>query len=103
MFKVRDTLCAFDNVTRWNKEKSLFNCSSTINVYHCIVDERNRSGEICIQSVWVQQGYCPEYNNDANTVDTVPCDWSYGCPNVAFQSNDVYQYPVCLNKTYYDN
>ncbi|XP_055998128.1 uncharacterized protein LOC125667376 [Ostrea edulis] len=100
MFKIRGDLCAFDR-DNWNRDKEKFDCPSATNVYHCIVDERNRSGEICIQPVWVQTGYCPEYNTDANTVDTVPCDQSAGCPEDPFQSNEVYQYPVCINKTYH--
>lgn len=37
--------------------KALFNCQSSINVFHYIRNETNRSGEICIQSVWVNQVY----------------------------------------------
>ena len=54
MFKLRTTPCA---VTKpdWEKDKNNFKtCTNPINVYHCIQDERNRSGEICIQPVWVQ-------------------------------------------------
>lgn len=47
--------------------------------------------------------YCPEYNTGANTLDTVPCIGSAGCPDVLFLSNEVYKYPVCLNKTFTDN
>lgn len=53
MFKERKTPCSF-NQTVYEKDKNSFNCQSSINVYHCIQNERNRSGEICIQSVWVQ-------------------------------------------------
>uniref|UniRef100_A0A8W8N296 Novel STAND NTPase 3 domain-containing protein n=1 Tax=Magallana gigas TaxID=29159 RepID=A0A8W8N296_MAGGI len=103
MFKKRKTPCSF-NQTVYEEEKDSFNCQGSINVYHCIQNERNRSGEICIQSVWVQPNYCPEYNTGANTLDTVPCNVSTGsCPDVLFQSNEVYKYPVCLNKTFTDN
>ena len=57
MFKLRKTPCAV-NKTVLEKDKKLFNCSSSINVYHCIQDERNRTGEICIQPVWVQKSMC---------------------------------------------
>lgn len=53
MFTQRDGFCAI-NKSIWEQEKSLFNCPSSINVYHCIQNEKNRSGEICIQPVWVQ-------------------------------------------------
>ena len=57
MFKQRQVHCAV-NKTVWDKDKNQFNCPSSINVYHCIQDERNRTGEICIQPVWVQKGMC---------------------------------------------
>lgn len=53
MFKERKTPCSF-NKTVYEKDKDSFNCQGSTNVYHCIPNERNRSGEICIQSVWVQ-------------------------------------------------
>lgn len=53
MFKVRKTPCSF-NKTVYEKDKAFFNCQGSTNVYHCIQNERNRSGEICIQPVWVQ-------------------------------------------------
>lgn len=53
MFKERKTPCSF-NKTVYEKNKDSLNCQDSVNVYHCIQNERNRSGEICIQSVWVQ-------------------------------------------------
>lgn len=53
MFKVRTVPCSF-NKTVYEEDRDSFNCQSSINVYHCIQNERNRSGEICIQPVWVQ-------------------------------------------------
>lgn len=53
MFKVRKTPCSY-NRTLYEEEKDLFNCKSSIDVYHCINDDRDRQGEICIQPVWVQ-------------------------------------------------
>nr|XP_034314446.1 uncharacterized protein LOC117684829 [Crassostrea gigas] len=101
MFKVREKRCSF-NKTVYEEDRDSFNCRSSINVYHCIQNERNRSGEICIQPVWVQPNYCPEYNTGANTLDTVPCNVSTtgSCPRALFLSNEVYKYPVCLNKTF---
>lgn len=55
MFKLRNTPCTF-NKTVCKEVKALFNCQSSINVFHCIQNERNRSGEICIQPVWFQPG-----------------------------------------------
>ncbi|XP_052720885.1 uncharacterized protein LOC128192256 isoform X2 [Crassostrea angulata] len=104
MFKVREKRCSF-NQTVYEKDRDSFNCQSSINVYHCIQNERNRSGEICIQPVWVQPNYCPEYNTGANTLDTVPCNESItgSCPHALFLSNEVYKYPVCLSKTFTDS
>lgn len=53
MFKVRKRPCPY-NKTLFEEEKDLFNCKSSINVYHCINDNRGRPGEICTQAVWVQ-------------------------------------------------
>lgn len=46
MFKVRTVPCSF-NKTVYENDRDSVNCQSFIN-------ERNRSGEICIQPVWVQ-------------------------------------------------
>lgn len=35
--------------------------------------------------------FCPEFNTGANTLVTVPCNASIGCPNVLFLSNEVYE------------
>lgn len=35
--------------------------------------------------------YCPEYNTGANTLDTVPCNVSSGCPDVLYLSDEVYK------------
>nr|XP_022296993.1 uncharacterized protein LOC111106563 [Crassostrea virginica] len=100
MFELRTTPCAFTK-SGWEKDKSEFkNCTNSNNVYHCIQDEKNRSGEICIQPVWVQPHYCPEYNTGALALDNVPCNVTTGCPKAPFLSNEVYNYPVCLNKTH---
>ncbi|XP_078339362.1 uncharacterized protein LOC111107586 isoform X1 [Crassostrea virginica] len=100
MFELRTTPCALTK-SGWEKDKGDFKtCMSSINVYHCIQDEKNRSGEICIQPIWVQPHNCPEYNTGALALDTVPCNVTTGCPNVTFLSNEVYNYPVCLNKTH---
>nr|XP_022301281.1 uncharacterized protein LOC111109456 isoform X4 [Crassostrea virginica] len=53
MFELRPTPCAVTK-SDWEEDKSNFTCKSPINVYHCLQDEKNRSGEICIQPVWVQ-------------------------------------------------
>uniref|UniRef100_K1QV68 Uncharacterized protein n=1 Tax=Magallana gigas TaxID=29159 RepID=K1QV68_MAGGI len=98
MFKVREKRCSF-NQTVYEKDRDSFNCQSSINVYHCIQNERNRSGEICIQPVWVQPNYCPEYNTGANTLDTVPCNESItgSCPHALFLSNEVYKCKILNN------
>nr|XP_022299514.1 uncharacterized protein LOC111108172 isoform X1 [Crassostrea virginica] len=99
MFQLRKKPCAFEKLD-WEIDKRNFSCTSSINVYHCIQDERNRSGEICIQPVWVQPHYCPEFNTGARALDTVPCNVTKGCPDVTFLSDEAYKYPVCLNKTH---
>lgn len=41
--------------------------------------------------MFILTDYCPEYNSGANALDIVPCNVSYGCPEVSFMSNKVYQ------------
>lgn len=52
MFKDRKGPCAF-NKTAYEKDKDFFKCLSSVNVYHCIRDDRNKLGEICTQPIWV--------------------------------------------------
>lgn len=98
MFTERKTRCPFSK-TVLEQEKDLFNCLGTTDVYHCLLDERNRSGEICHQPIWVPKEFCPQYNTGAKEINIVPCNISMGCPDVPFRSNEVYKYSVCLNKT----
>lgn len=55
MFTERKTPCPFSK-TALEQEKGSFNCLGTTNLYHCLLDERNRSGEICHQPIWVPKG-----------------------------------------------
>lgn len=55
MFKERKTPCPFGKTTL-KQEKDSFNCLGTTDVYHCLLDERNRSGEMCHQPIWVPKG-----------------------------------------------
>lgn len=54
MFTERKKPCPFSK-TAMEQQKDL-NCLGTGSVYHCILDERNRSGEICQQPIWVPKG-----------------------------------------------
>lgn len=99
MFKVRETPCSY-NKTLYEEEKEFFKCNSSINIYHCIIDNKKRQGEICIKPIWVQPNSCPKYNIKNNTLNAVPCNASSGCPDISFLSNEVYKYPVCSNTTF---
>ncbi|XP_065941768.1 uncharacterized protein [Magallana gigas] len=100
MFKLRKGPCALEESV-WKQDAILFQCSSPERVYHCTSDENKRLGEICVQPIWVNPNYCPEYNTGAHTLDIVSCNESTGsCPDALFLSNEVYKYPACLNKTY---
>lgn len=52
MFKDRKGPCAF-NKTTYEKDNDFFKCLSSVNVYHCIQDDRSKLGEICAQPIWV--------------------------------------------------
>lgn len=65
MFTERKTPCPFSK-TVLEQEKGSFNCLGTTDVYHCLLDERNRSGEICHQPIWVPKG-------------KVQCTWKKNC------------------------
>lgn len=54
MFTERKKPCPFSK-TAMEQQKDL-NCLGTGSVYHCILDERNRSGEICQQPIWEPKG-----------------------------------------------
>ena len=60
MFELRSTPCAVTK-SDWEKDKNNFTCKISTNVYHCIQDEKNRSGEMCTQSVWVPSCECIFY------------------------------------------
>lgn len=98
MFTERKTPCPLSRAALEQKKGS-FTCPDITEVYHCLQDERNRSGEICHQPIWVPKDYCPQYNTGGKAITTVTCTSSIGCPDVRFWSNEVYKYPVCLNKT----
>ncbi|XP_055998129.1 uncharacterized protein LOC130046564 isoform X1 [Ostrea edulis] len=89
-FHTRDS-CPAD-VVEWNKSKHHFNCSKT-EFYHCLLDERNRSGEFCISErpSRVQIDFCPRYNSHSGVITTEPCNMQHGCPTVPFTSNEVYK------------
>lgn len=55
MFTERKTPCPFSKAAL-GQEKGSFNCLGTTDVYHCLLDEKNRSGEICHQPIWVSKG-----------------------------------------------
>lgn len=82
----------------------LFNCTDTSGnppkEYHCLTDNLDVPGEVCMGSGWVQPNYCPVYNLNAKGFDAVPCDQQRGqCSSDQFQSRDVFKYPGCLNIT----
>lgn len=101
-YKLKKGPCAFEESV-WKQDAVSLLCLSPGNDYHCISDENNRLVELCIQHIWVNPNYCPVYNTEANTLDTVSCNVSTGsCPSTRIWSNEIYKYPVCLNKTYTD-
>ncbi|XP_052677344.1 uncharacterized protein LOC128158510 [Crassostrea angulata] len=101
-YKLRKGPCAFEESV-WKQDAVSLHCSSPGDDYHCLSDENNRLVELCIQHIWVDPNYCPVYNTGANTLDTVPCNVTTGsCPSTRIWSNEIYKYPVCLNKTYND-
>lgn len=53
MFRLRKSPCALEE-SLWKQEATTFQCSSSVKVYHCIPDENNRLGELCVQPVWVK-------------------------------------------------
>ncbi|XP_062573858.1 uncharacterized protein LOC134235726 [Saccostrea cucullata] len=96
---VKTKSCPKD-VSEWRTREKNFNCSYPKEVYHCLSDGYGRLGETCIKGLasWVEKDYCPEYNMDTNNVNTVPCHGTTDCPSKAFKSNEVYEYPVCVQE-----
>nr|XP_034325538.1 uncharacterized protein LOC117689244 isoform X2 [Crassostrea gigas] len=92
------------NETEWMKRKALFNCTDTSGnppkEYHCVTNNLEVPGEVCMGSGWVQPNYCPVFNLNAKGFDAVPCDPQRGiCSSQQFQTRDVFKYPGCLNFT----
>uniref|UniRef100_A0A8W8N5I3 Novel STAND NTPase 3 domain-containing protein n=1 Tax=Magallana gigas TaxID=29159 RepID=A0A8W8N5I3_MAGGI len=91
-------LCPFDSV-KWERLKGIWNCSDQ-ELYHCLPNQYNIPGQICVKPNWVLKNYCPIYNTAAAKIDLIPCDSQYGaCSNNDYRSNLVYMYSGCLNKT----
>ncbi|XP_062578231.1 uncharacterized protein LOC134240146 [Saccostrea cucullata] len=91
-------LCPF-NSNDWETMKNKQNCQDP-EFYHCMPNQYNEPGEICVKPNWASKNYCPIFNTVANDIDLIPCDLQYGaCPDTDFRSNKVYLYPGCLNNT----
>lgn len=91
-------LCPFDAV-KWEGLKEQWNCSDQ-ELYHCLPNQYNFPGQICLKPNWVLKNYCPIYNTVAAKIDLIPCDSQYGaCSDRDYRSNQVYKYSGCLNKT----
>ncbi|XP_055998705.1 uncharacterized protein LOC125683448 isoform X2 [Ostrea edulis] len=91
-------LCPFES-RQWEALKRVQNCSKP-EYYHCLPNQYNQPGQICVKANWVSKNYCPIFNTDANDMDLIPCDLQYGaCSDTDFRSNEVYKYAGCLNKT----
>nr|XP_022318534.1 uncharacterized protein LOC111121511 isoform X2 [Crassostrea virginica] len=91
-------LCPFE-VVEWEKLKTKWNCTDPAD-YHCLPDQYNIPGQICVKPHWVLKNYCPIYNTAAAKIDLLPCDLQYGaCSDKDYRSNEVFRYSACLNKT----
>lgn len=91
-------LCPFDSV-KWEGLKGRWNCSDQ-ELYHCLPNQYNKHGQICVKPNWVLKNYCPIYNTAAAKIDLIPCDSQYGaCSDNDYKSNLVYMYSGCLNNT----
>nr|XP_022333617.1 uncharacterized protein LOC111130705 [Crassostrea virginica] len=91
-------LCPFE-VVEWEKLKTTWNCTDPAD-YHCLPDQYNVPGQICVKPHWVLKNYCPIYNTAAAKIDLLPCDLQYGaCSDKDYRSNEVFRYTACLNKT----
>ncbi|XP_062599843.1 uncharacterized protein LOC134261415, partial [Saccostrea cucullata] len=91
-------LCPF-NSNGWETMKNQHNCPDP-EFYHCIPNQYNEPGEICVKPDWASNNHCPIFNTVAVKIDLIPCDLQYGaCSDTDYRSNKVYLYPGCLNKT----
>ncbi|XP_062587005.1 uncharacterized protein LOC134248610 [Saccostrea cucullata] len=93
-----EKLCPF-NSNDWETMKNKRNCPDP-EFYHCMPNQYNEPGEICVKPNWASKNYCPIFNTAANDIDLIPCDLQYGaCSDTDYRSNQVFLYPGCLNKT----
>ncbi|XP_078334861.1 uncharacterized protein LOC144625936 [Crassostrea virginica] len=91
-------LCPFETM-EWEKLRTKWNCTDPAD-YHCLPDQYNVPGQICVKPIWVSKNKCPMYITKENMFDLIPCDLQYGaCSDKDYRSNEVFKYPGCLNKT----
>ncbi|XP_062610267.1 uncharacterized protein LOC134272048 [Saccostrea cucullata] len=98
-FPVRSTKRCPMNAKEWSDASVRMHCNNTSG-YHCVPDKNFSSLiEFCYprgRRIPFQKGNCLELAY-TGILNHVKCGhFSYGCPEMDYFSNEIYQYPACL-------
>nr|XP_022318682.1 uncharacterized protein LOC111121611 isoform X2 [Crassostrea virginica] len=85
------------NKSDWDVASHELQCVSP-NSYHCMLDEKGEPVKQCLGKIWIQEGFCPEYNSNVGRIDVRPCSHDAGCPEQTYWSNEVYRYSTCIKR-----
>ncbi|XP_078331192.1 uncharacterized protein LOC111122667 [Crassostrea virginica] len=85
------------NKSDWDVASHELQCVSP-NSYHCMLDEKGEPVKQCLGKIWIQEGFCPEYNSNVGRIDVRPCSHDAGCPEKTYWSNEVYRYSTCIKR-----
>ncbi|XP_062606184.1 uncharacterized protein LOC134267990 [Saccostrea cucullata] len=84
------------NESMWKKESKDYYCRKK-EAYHCLLDDGGGSVKRgCVELHRLGKGHCPIFNR-YGSIHWIKCN-SPECPNTTYISNEVYRYPVCLQR-----
>ncbi|XP_061175930.1 uncharacterized protein LOC133184871 [Saccostrea echinata] len=75
-------------------EKSARSSCIPLERFHCLKDEFERNGWICIDPIWIESGRCPVFNSGAKKLDSIRCNGD-DCPLKSYRSNEIYIKKAC--------
>ncbi|XP_062603161.1 uncharacterized protein LOC134264929 [Saccostrea cucullata] len=64
---------------------------------HCLIDDKNRHGRVCIKAVTIPAGECPFYDSERSMIDKRRCIGE-DCPKKDIPSTAASIYEGCFKK-----
>nr|XP_022303401.1 uncharacterized protein LOC111110996 isoform X2 [Crassostrea virginica] len=86
------------NESEWKKRSDALKCNKT-NSYMCLADDTlSELLEFCISfhPIGIRQGLCLLLHNRSNVVMYECRDFTEGCPDEHYFSNELFKYPSCM-------